>query len=104
MCAEIAAVSVVIDLNWGNLTIDTLFPALQGIWDTIKEKTGFVWDKFKQAVKDPLFWGGLTSVITTAIGAGLSFALANPLIGILVATVGVGVGIGVGVAAVARRE
>ena len=59
-----------------------IFPIVRGIWDVIKEVTGFLWDTFVKTIASPLFWA-------TIAAAGAGIAIVNPIIGALVGTLGI---------------
>ena len=55
--------------------------AIDGVWKTIKEVTGFVWSVFVSVVQNSTFWACIT-----VAGAGMTFA--NPVVGGFVTAVG----------------
>lgn len=77
----VAAVMILITIGVVALVGAIVLAIMKGVWKVIKTVTGFIWDVFKKAIKEPGFWAGITV-------AGMAGIAVCPPVGIIVAAVG----------------
>ena len=81
LCLVIAVIAVV-EVGIIAFTMAVISAAIEGVWEVIKEVTGFVWKVFVATVKSRYFWGAVATA-----GAGIAFV--NPFVGAIVGGIGV---------------